>query len=144
MTMTATAELCVTGSSERFGAVVSWLGGDQAAALDHGALEAELGTLGRDLLRQLFQDHLDLRASRERRIDEVAGLEGTRRGAVEAGHARPIATVFGEVSVDRLAYRSRGQASLHPADAVLNLPAELYSHGLRRLAAEESSQARNR
>jgi hypothetical protein len=71
--MTATAELSFTGSSERFGTVVSWLAGDQAAGLDHGALEAKLGTLGRDLLCQLFQDHLDLRASRERRIDEVAG-----------------------------------------------------------------------
>ena len=38
----------------------------------------------------------------------------------------------------RLAYRHRGAANLYPADAVLNLPEELHSHGLRELAAIES------
>jgi hypothetical protein len=48
--------------------------------------------------------------------------------------------VFGELSVGRLAYRRRRCANLHPADATLNLPAEGHSHGLRRLAAVESSR----
>ena len=42
--------------------------------------------------------------------------------------------------VTRLAYRPRGQANLHPADAALNLPVERHSHGLRRLAAIESTR----
>src|SRR5664280_447468 len=37
------------------------------------------------------------------------------------------------VQVTRIAYRARGQANLHPADGGLNLPADRYSHGLRRL-----------
>src|SRR5680860_1398389 len=64
----------------------------------------------------------------------------TPRGTVEAGHARGLATVFGPVDVERLAYRRRGQANLHPADAALNLPVERHSHGLRRLAAVEASR----
>ncbi len=40
----------------------------------------------------------------------------------------------------RKAYRKRGLANLHPADAALNLPVEKHSHGLRRLAAIESSR----
>ena len=63
-----------------------------------------------------------------------------RRGAVEAGHARALTGVFGELEVTRLAYRARGAGNLHPADALLNLPAERYSHGLRRVAAMESSR----
>jgi hypothetical protein len=35
-----------------------------------------------------------------------------------------------------IAYRGRGVSNLHPADAVLNLPAEKHSHGIRRLAAD--------
>jgi len=47
-----------------------------------------------------------------------------RRPYVETGHRRALATVFGDVVVDRLAYRQKGQANLHVADAVLNLPTE--------------------
>ena len=37
-----------------------------------------------------------------------------------------------------MAYRRRGRANLHPADAALNLPQEKHSHGLRQLAAVEA------
>lgn len=48
--------------------------------------------------------------------------------------------MFGAVSVGRFAYRHRGHANLHPADAALNLPAERHSHGIRKLAAIEASR----
>ncbi|MDA8313595.1 MAG: ISKra4 family transposase [Actinomycetota bacterium] len=83
---------------------------------------------------------MDLRAEHEERLEGVAGAEGAVHGAVEAGHDRPLATVFGGVEVSRLAYRHRGEKNLYPADAVLNLPTELYSHGLRRMAAVESTR----
>ena len=57
-----------------------------------------------------------------------------------SGHRRRLTSVFGEVVVDRLAYRRRGHHNLHPADAVLNLPPESHSHGLRRLAAIEATR----
>ena len=94
---------------------------------------------GRELLRQLYQDHLDLRAQRERRLTVVADADGLPRTSVEPGHHRALATVFGTVDVQRMAYRRRGQPNLHPADAMLNLPAERHSHGLRRLAAEAAA-----
>jgi len=70
----------------------------------------------------------------------VADDAGVRRGRVEAGHARALATVFGEVRVGRLAYRAPGQANLHPAGGLLNLPTGKHSRRLRRLAAIESSR----
>jgi hypothetical protein len=129
-----------TASRERFEQVVGFLGGSDAAGLTHAQLEDQLEARGRELLRQLFQDHLDLRAHREPRLDVVADAAGIPRGAVEAGHRRTLATVFGDVEVERLAYRRRGETNLHPADAALNLPAEKHSHGLRRLAAIEASR----
>ncbi len=90
-------------------------------------------------MRRLLQDHLDLRAQREERLN-VKAVDGVTHGSVEAGHTRPLATVFGAVGVERLAYRHRGAANLHPADAALNLPTERHSHGLRRLAAVESAR----
>jgi hypothetical protein len=127
-------------SRARFEEVVGFLDGEGAAALSHAELEERLGTDGRELLRLLYQDHLDLRAERERRLVEVADAEGLDRPSVEAGHERTLTTVFGEVTVTRLAYRRRGAPNLHPADAALNLPAERHSHGVRRLAATEAAR----
>jgi hypothetical protein len=127
------------GSRACFEAIVGWLDGTDAAGLSHGELEDDLTLRGRELLRRLLQDHLDLRARREQRI-EVSAADGLSHASVEAGHERTLATVFGEVTVERLAYRHRGSANLHPADGVLNLPEERHSHGLRRLAAIESSR----
>ena len=67
--------------------------------------------------------------------------EGGGRGSVEVGHVRPLQTIFGEVGVTRLAYRRWGKDNLYPADAALNLPTELHSHGLRQLSAIESARA---
>lgn len=103
-------------------------------------MEDSLATDGRELVRQLLADHLDLRAVRETRLGDVADSDGVGHRAVEAGHCRPLTTVFGAVTVTRLAYRSKGQPNLHPADATLNLPAERHSHGLRGLAAVEAAR----
>jgi hypothetical protein len=128
------------GSRACFAELVGWLEGSQAAALSHAELEDELDRRGRELLRQMLQAQLDLRAVRERRADQVIDADGVRHGAVETGHTRPLQTIFGGVSVTRLAYRHRGHANLYPSDAQLNLPAEQHSHGLRRLAAIEGSR----
>jgi len=127
-------------SQELFDAELAWLSGAEASGLSHSALETRLQVNGRELLRQLYQDHLDLRAVRERLIDRVVGADGGRRASVEAGHERPLATVFGGVRVRRIAYRSRGCQNLYPADSALNLPAEKHSHGLRRMCAVESTR----
>ena len=123
-----------------YGSLVGFLSGEEAGTLTHDELETRLATCGRDLLRQLFQDHLDLRASRERRAGAVIDAAGVAHEAVEAGHRRGLATVVGAVTVTRLAYRAKGGENLHLQDACLNLPAERHSHGLRELAAIEATR----
>ncbi len=128
-----------TASCERFITVLGFLDGAEAAAVSHAELEDHLQVAGRELLCQLFQDHLDLRATREARV-VVHGADGAARPWVETGHTRALSTVFGKVEVTRIAYRAPGAPNLHPADAMLNLPAERHSHGLRRLAAVEATR----
>ncbi|MGH9304931.1 MAG: ISKra4 family transposase, partial [Acidimicrobiales bacterium] len=120
--------------------MLSWLEGPEAAALAHAELEDQLDTRGRELLRKMLQDHLTLRARNEVRVKGLTDSDGVAHGTVEAGHHRPLGTIFGAVHVERLAYRHRGHPNLHPADAALNLPEERHSHGLRRLAALEASR----
>jgi hypothetical protein len=127
-------------SRDAFEQVLGFLAGEQAGELTHADLEDQLAVRGRELTRLLYQDHLDLRAAREVRLAQVRDADGAEHGTVEPEHSRTLATVFGEVSVTRLAYRRRGQANLYPADAALNLPVEQHSHGLRRLASIEASR----
>jgi hypothetical protein len=136
---TPTGQAAFAAAEACFATIEGWLAGDDSNGLEHAELEQQLGARGRELLRLLFQDHVDLRALREGRL-EVADVNGTYRTRVETGHDRGLATIFGEVTVTRLAYRAVGQANLHPADAVLNLPVQKHSHGLRQLAAIESSR----
>lgn len=70
----------------------------------------------------------------------VVDADGRPHGWAEADRTRVLATRLGEVRVSRIAYRARGSTDLHPADAVLNLPVEKHSHGLRRLAALEAAR----
>jgi hypothetical protein len=127
-----------SASYAQFESLIGFLDGADAAGFSHAELEERLDRDGRELLRRLLDDHLALRAAREQRLDEVIGDEGVRRVRVESGHERALETVFGTVSVERLAYRAPGVGNLHPADAALNLPVERHSHGLRKLCALES------
>jgi hypothetical protein len=125
-------------SREQFESLLGFLDGADAAGLSHAELEQHLDVHGRELLRCLLGDHLALRALREQRLEQVTGDEGRVRTRVEPAHVRALETVFGTVSVERLAYRAPEVGNLHPADAALNLPVERHSHGLRKLAALES------
>jgi hypothetical protein len=65
-------------------------------------------------------------------------MDGIARTRAESGHQRQLATVFGRVTVTRIAYRAPGAANVHLVDAELNLPEEKHSHGLRKLVAIEA------
>ena len=127
-------------SRKCFRELEDWMASEEAAGLQHGELEEQLDVRGRELLRQLFQDRLDATAAREERRHDVAGEDGVVRTRAEKGRERPLVTKFGQVTVSRIAYRSPGRPNVHPADAVLNLPEEKHSHGLRKMAAIESAR----
>jgi hypothetical protein len=131
-------------SLSAFETLTATLSGSDAGTWTHADLEEHLDAAGRELLRLLLQDHLDLRAAREE--DQVrtgtgpvvVGSEGRMRSRREMGHQRWLATVFGLVRVTRVAHRGPGAGNVHPADATLSLPAGRHSTGLWRLAVTEA------
>ena len=127
-------------SRECYAELEEWLASEDAAGLQHGELEEQLDVRGRELLRRLYQDRLDLTAAREVRRHDVTGEDGIPRTRAEKGRTRPLVTKFGQVTVSRIAYRVPGRPNVHPLDAELNLPEEKHSHGLRKLAAIESAR----
>jgi hypothetical protein len=131
-------------SVSAFETLMGTLSGDQASVWTHAELEEHLDAAGRELLRLLLQDHLDLRAAREEKQvragagPAVVGPEGRVRPWRERGHERWLASVFGLVRVTRIAHRGPGVGNVHPVDEELSLPAGRHSMGLRRLAVTEA------
>jgi len=126
-------------------ALVAELQAPEAAGLTAYELEQFVAGRGREVLRQLLQDHLNLRAAREEHSAReqrapAVGADGITRTRVEAGHRRLLATLFGTVRVTRCAWRRPGAGNLYPADAALSLPASRHSHALARLATLEAAR----
>ena len=87
-------------SADLFTALVAELQAAEAAGLTACELEDLLAERGREVQRQLLQDHLDLRAAREEQAARqhhpaVTGADGITRTRVEAGHHRLLATLSG-------------------------------------------------
>lgn len=122
---------------EKLDAMCSKLRSTKALGMTHSGLESDLRSDGDELLRLLLQDHFDLRAVLEQIPDApVVGSDGVVRPHVRR-QGRVLLSIFGKVDVARLGHGQRGKDSLHPLDAGLNLPPEMYSFGVRRRLAIE-------
>jgi len=97
--LSETATDVFTASRRCFTELLAFTAGAPAAALDHAALEEQLSSCGRELLRRLYQDHLDLRADREVRLAAIAERRRGRAPPGRGGPGRTLATVFGEVTL---------------------------------------------
>ncbi len=132
-------EKAFAAAEEKFSELVARLSAKESRRMTHSELESLIAAEGREIHRRLLQGHLDLRAAEEqvqasvRGADDVLRTHRRRRG-------RGLLTVFGLVTAMRMAYGARRHGSLSPLDASLNLPEELHSHGLRRLAAVEAAR----
>jgi len=118
--------------------LVSRLQSADTAHMSHSDLEALLEQQGRELMRQLLQAHLDLRAQATT-TRPVVGADGVARTHARHG-TRPLETLLGTVAVTRAGHGARGHDTLFPVDAALNLPVERYSLGIRRRASEEATK----
>lgn len=106
--------------------------------MTHAEIERLLSTEGTELLRRMFQGHLDARGTGE--VDaEVVGSDGVERTHARISE-RDLVTIFGRVRLSRMGYGQRGVESLYPRDCELNVPKEEHSHGIRRRVAEEAAR----
>jgi len=98
-----------------FAALAAELAGPAAAGLTACELEDLLDERGREVIRQLLQDHFDLRAAREEQQARehpgpVTGADGIARTRLETGHGRALATLFGKrAAPNSISPRPRGE-----------------------------------
>jgi len=112
--------------------------GEDMMRKSHSDLEAMLHGAGLEWARLMLEENLRLRAQVEQKTSVVGSDGVARKGARDS--ERHLETLVGRVPVERLAYQAPGAIDLHPMDAALNLPRELYSHGIRRLVAKEAAK----
>jgi len=117
-------------------AMIAWAGSERSLALEHEQVESETMKAGFEFMRLLTQAHLDLRAAREQRRDDVTGADGDARTICEDGHERVRVMIYGPVTTSRIAYRKKGKENLYPQDAELNWGQQSYSAGIIRRNAE--------
>ncbi len=105
-------------------------------------MERYINEDGTELLRLLFQGHLDLRYAQEEYQTEVEGADGEVRPHRRSRTERQLETIFGEVVVTRVGYSTQkpGISALYPTDGQLNLSTDKYSDELRRRVATEASK----
>jgi hypothetical protein len=126
----------------------TWLTSDQTLSTREAQVEEQLEQRGRELLRLLLQAHLRQRgtgqvgsalrvfspsvsaATAASTNPQPQDQEGTRH-ADKHLHQRTLHTILGEVSIDRLGYGAKGQASVHPLDEQLQLPKRCFSYPLQ-------------
>ncbi|MDJ0650108.1 MAG: ISKra4 family transposase, partial [Xenococcaceae cyanobacterium MO_188.B19] len=109
---------------------------------EHGEVERYINEDGTELLRRLFQGHLDLRYAEEEYQTEVVGADGEVRPHRRKKTERQLETLFGEVVVTRVGYSTQkpGISALYPVDGQLNLSTDKYSDELRRRVVTEASK----
>jgi hypothetical protein len=110
---------------------------DEMIRKPHSDLEAMLVGQGMEWARLMLEENLRLRAQLER-TTSVVGADGVERDSTRDSE-RHLETLLGRVPVPRLAYQAPGATDLHPMDAALNLPREMFSHGIRRMVAREAA-----
>ncbi|MBI4474126.1 MAG: ISKra4 family transposase [Acidobacteria bacterium] len=118
--------------------LIGFLKSEKGHCMTVSDLEREIQDGGRELLRSLLQSHLNTRSPGEAAAP-VRDAGQMERDRVQL-HERNVETVFGTVAVTRAGYGAEGKESLHPLDAALNLPDELYSLEVRRRVAEEAAK----
>ena len=118
-----------SAAKEQFEKLLGDLRAESSRTLEHGEVESLIAREGNELLRRLMQGYLDHRAHAELPQEAVVGPDGEERRQCRT-RERELATLFGDVTVQRLGYRGAGLDSVFPLDAALNLPRHKYSFGL--------------
>ncbi len=117
-------------AEEQFVNMVDFLQSHASKRLDLSGLEAFLTHDGRHLLRRLLLAHLAERGVGD--IGEsVVGADGITRTHKRL-RTKMIKTLFGVITIQRLAYSTRHASSLFPLDAMLNLPRVNVSYTLQK------------
>ena len=139
MTKPPAAEL-FADADRKYAALKERLYCSDTSSMTHSEMETLIERDGREVLRALYQSHLDLRGMAEP-LESPRGSDDVRRTHRRKNTSRPLTSLLGSVRVPRTRYEQRDVAGLHPVDAELNLPVDKYSLPVRKRVASLAAQS---
>lgn len=122
-------------SQEAFFQLTQSLSSIETMKMKHSIVENIIAIDGREVQRRLFEEHVNLRGLGDVG-DYIIGNDKIVRTHKRI-FKRTFISIFGKITITRMGYGARGSFSIFPKDAILNLPKESYSHGVRKLIAQE-------
>lgn len=124
-------EVLFTAVDEKFRRLKERVASPDTLGMGHSDVERLIEAEGREVWRELFQAHVDLRVRAEPE-STIVGSDEVERTHRRLDSPRVLGTVFGDVVVARTSFGGRGVRSVCPVDADLNLPTDKYSLEVRR------------
>jgi hypothetical protein len=125
---------------QAFSEMEGWAHSEEALGLPEDAVERGLEVRGREVSRLMLQSHLDARGTGDvglrLKVTTAEGEVQDRRA--ERDDRRQVVSLFGPVRAVRTAYTARGQETIHPLDAELELPARSPSYEVQRRLVDEA------
>ena len=123
----------MTDANRAFHDLEQWLASPNTQTSPLHLVEQQQDLKGREVQRLLLQSHVDLRGPgdigsslRLAQGDSISLFTHRRL------QRRTLKTVFGEIHIDRMAYRCQGKPSIHPLDESLQLPQRSFSYELQK------------
>ena len=98
--------------------------------MEQGDIEQHTSQKGNEIMRRLFQGHLDLLAANKEQTSVVTANGVKPLNHIRQDTQRTLCSQFGKVKVTRKSYGQRNEASQFPLDKHLNLADSSYSDGL--------------
>jgi hypothetical protein len=119
-----------SGAQEQLDLLIEQLKSEDRAESEHGDIENFINKKGYEIMRQLLQGWLDLKADKEEKKTSVTSSSGEQLNYVRVATSRALESLFGKVNVTRIGYSQLKKTSLFPVDAELNLAIDSYSDGI--------------
>ena len=120
-----------------FERLVGWMASRQARALPLHEVERREEAQIREVARLLLQEHLNARGQGAvgHGVKRATGELLTEHRVRERGYV----SIFGKVTIRRVAYGAEGGRSLMPLDEQLNLPQRSYSYELQKRVTRQAA-----
>lgn len=105
---------------------------------EHAEIEQMIRACGTEIMRMLFEGWCNERVASET-VPVATGADGIRRTHHREAD-RAVESIFGTAIVTRTRVGARNTEALVPADALLNLPDDRFTFGVRQRVAEEAAR----
>jgi hypothetical protein len=126
-----------------FTRVEEWIFSEEAMKRSEHDIEEELFERSREINRKMLEAHM--RARGQGNVGKAIEVVDEKDEPIVHTHRRVqerhVSTLFGEISIERLAYHHPGEESIRPLDEQAQLPARSFSYAVQSMLVRRAAQS---